>query len=114
MNFASLKDNIGLLKERRTAPFFDQPFTITISYGNNAAAFAARANGTYQDIYGNSYAPKSVLLPIEETVKTIVGVHLFGVSQQQDMSGNPIQETYQFMAQDLDNFDDLISITPAT
>jgi hypothetical protein len=103
-----------LMRERRTSPFFNVPFTITITYGNVPGAFEARDNNTYRDVLKNKqYRPGSVLLPIEETVKTIVGVHLCGVSQSQDLSGNPCQEIYQFMAQDLDNFDDLIARTPA-
>lgn len=101
MDFASM------IRNRRTSPFFDTSFTITITYGNVEGAFASRDNGTYQDILNDkSYRPGSLLLPVEETIKTIVDVHLTGVSQSQDMSGNPVQEVYQFMAKDIDNFDD--------
>jgi hypothetical protein len=96
--------------QRRINPYFDVPFTITISYGDNAAAFAARQNGSYESVLENKkYGPGQTFLPIEETVKTINGVHLMSVSQGQDMSGANVQEVYQFMAQDLDNFDDIIN-----
>jgi hypothetical protein len=95
-------------RARRTNPYFDVPFTITVSYGDNAAAFAARQDGVYQEIYGSKYGPGKTQLPIEETVKTINGVHIFSAQQVMDLSGHPTQEVYQFMAQDVDNFDDII------
>lgn len=38
---------------------------------------------------------------VSRTAQTIVGVHLTGVAQQVDASGEPIRETYSFIAKDL-------------
>jgi hypothetical protein len=105
---AGIIDFKEMMRKRRTEPFFDQGFTITVGYGQNHTAFAARKDGTYQKVLGAYYEADSEHLPIEETVKTITGVHLFKVDQRFDTSGQPIQEVYNFFAKDIDNFDDLI------
>lgn len=98
-----------ILKRRQTSCFFNQEgFTITLSYGASHAAFAARNGDTYRQILGNQYKPDSDLLPIEKTVKNVVNVHLTGCTQSINLSGEPVQELYSFIAQDLDNFDDII------
>jgi hypothetical protein len=99
-----------IIADRRATPFFEQGFTITVGYGDNHTAFAARTEGTYRDVYGDGYDPAKhpTMLPIEETVRTINNVHLYSVRQVTDMSGNPVQESYGFIAQDLDNFDDIM------
>lgn len=38
---------------------------------------------------------------VSRTAQTIVGVHLTGVQQQVDASGEPLRETYSFIARDL-------------
>jgi hypothetical protein len=50
--------------------------------------------------YGGDYMSGRAV-DSHETVQTIMGVQLTGISQQIGQNGQPIQETYQFIAKDL-------------
>lgn len=62
-------------------------FTIMVLYGPEQGLKEMYASGTED---------------ISRTAHSLTGVHITGVTQQIDSSGQPLQETYTFIAQDID------------
>ena len=48
--------------------------------------------------------PQTVHDLTNSTTKSLIGVHLVGSSQVITDGGNPVQETYTFLARDMDKY----------
>lgn len=62
--------------------------------------------------YKESFSPSMTNEKVATTSHTITGVHLTGVSQVIDGSGQPVYEDYSFIARDLDSNANLMSAGP--
>ena len=66
---------------------FPEGFNILITYGDPQAA-----------------DPQSINDVMASATKSLIGVHLLGSSQVIEINGEPTQETYTFMARDMDKY----------
>lgn len=62
--------------------------------------------------YTQTYSANATKETVATTAKTITGVHITGVSQVIDGSGQPIYEDYTFIARDLDSNANVMSSGP--
>jgi hypothetical protein len=62
--------------------------------------------------YTQTYSPGNANEKVATTARSIVGVHLTGVSQVIDGSGQPVYEDYSFIARDIDSNVNILKSAP--